>query len=75
MQNIEQFIESRISRRIKAQDRALTRLERREARAEKMIGTLIREGKEVYYAMPQGGQYREGQRHDLVAYLIRNNHA
>jgi len=75
MQNIEQFIEARVSRRIKAEDRALTRLERREARAEKMIGTLIRDGKNINYVMPQGGQYREGQRHDLVAFLIRNNHA
>ena len=75
MQNIEQFIEARVSRRIKAEDRALTRLERREARAEKMIGTLIRDGKEINYTMPMNGQYREGKRHDLVAYLIRNNHA
>jgi len=74
MQNIEQFLESRVSRRIKAGDRALTRLEKREARAEKLIGTIVREGEEVSYIFPQGGKYKEGRHFDLVAFLVRNNY-
>ena len=74
MQNIEQFLESRVSRRIKAEDRALTRLEKREARAEKLIGTIVREGKEVSYIWPQGGKYKEGREYELVAFLVRNNY-
>ena len=74
MQNIEQFLESRVSRRIKAGDRALTRLEKREARAEKLVGTILRDGQEVSYIYPQGGKYKEGRHFDLVAFLVRNNY-
>jgi hypothetical protein len=74
MQNIEQFLESRVSRRIKAGDRALTRLEKREARAEKLIGSILRDGQEVSYIYPQGGKYKEGRYFDLVAFLVRNNY-
>jgi len=44
---IEQFLDNRISRRLKAEERALTRLEKREARAEKLVGTILRDGEEV----------------------------
>ena len=74
MQNIEQFLESRVSRRIKAEDRALTRLEKREARAEKLIGTIVRNGNEVSYIWPQGGKYKEGRYFELVSFLVRNNY-
>jgi len=74
MQNIEQFLESRVSRRIKAGDRALTRLEKREARAEKLVGTILRDGQEVSYIYPQGGKYKEGRHFELVAFLVRNNY-
>jgi hypothetical protein len=74
MQTIEQVIDSRINRRIKAGDRALTRLEKREARAEKLIGSIVREGEEVSYIFPQGGKYKEGRHFDLVAFLVRNNY-
>ena len=74
MQTIEQFIEGRVSRRLKAEERALIRLEKREARAEKLIGTIVRGGIEVSYIWPQGGKYKEGREYELVAFLVRNNY-
>jgi hypothetical protein len=74
MQTIEQVIDSRINRRLKAEEKVLTRLEKREARAEKLIGTILRNGKEVSYIFPQNGKYKEGRHFDLVAFLVRNNY-
>lgn len=45
---------------------------KREEAAEAMIGTL-NSGK--FYVFPVGGKYREGSRHDLIAFLIRNRYA
>jgi hypothetical protein len=70
--NIEQQLEANQNRRMQAQDRFLNRLEKREEAAEEMIGEL-NNGK--FYAWPIGGKYREGTRHDLIQYLIRNNYA
>jgi len=70
--NIEQQLEANQNRRMAAQDRALSRLEKREAAAEKMIGEL-NSGK--CYIWPVGGQFREGDRYDLIRFLIRNNYA
>lgn len=70
--NIDQLIDARQSRRMAAQDRYLTRLEKREAAASKMIGELS-SGK--CYVWPQGGKYREGNRADLIDFLIRNKYA
>ena len=70
--NIEQQLEANQNRRMQAQDRFLNRLEKREEAAEKMIGELSN-GK--LYAWPIGGKYREGTKHDLIQYLIRNNYA
>ena len=75
MQTIEQQVESSVSRKIKSDDRAVARLERREARAERQVGTLCRDGKEVNYIMPPCGKYREGAKDDLVDFLIRNKYA
>ena len=75
MQTLEQQIESRVARKIKSDDRAIENLERREAEAEKQIGTLIREGKPISYIWPIGGKYREGNRYDLIDFLIRNRYA
>jgi len=47
-------------------------MERREAIAETMIGEL---SSGALYVYPAGSKYVEGQRHELVAYLIRNNFA
>ena len=74
MQTLEQFLDNRVSRRLKAEERALTRLEKREARAEKLIGSIVREGEEVNYIFPQGGKYKEGRHFELVAFLVRNNY-
>ena len=74
MQTLEQFLDNRVSRRLKAEERALTRLEKREARAEKMIGIIVRDGEEVSYIWPQGGKYQEGRYFELVAFLVRNNY-
>jgi hypothetical protein len=71
----QRHLDARYSRRMAAEDRALGRLEKREAAAEKMIGELVRDGKEVCYVYPPGGKYREGSRADLIAFLIRNNYA
>ena len=71
---LERFIEGRISRRVKAEEKALTRLEKREALAEKLVGTVVRNGDEVSYIWPQGGKYQEGRYFDLVSFLVRNNY-
>lgn len=73
--DIERQLEARQSRRMKAQDRYLSRLEAREAAAEQRIGELCREGRTVYYVWPVGGRYREGSKGDLIRFLIRNNYA
>lgn len=71
----DQFLDARMARRLAAEHRHLVRMEIREAAAEPLIGTLCREGREVFYVYPVGGRYREGSHGDLVAFLIRNNYA
>lgn len=71
MDNIDAFLDARMARRIANENRYLARLERREAAAEAMIGELI-DGR--CYIYPTGGKYREGERHELVAFLIRNRY-
>jgi hypothetical protein len=73
--SIDQSLDARMSRRLLAQDRALARLEKREAAADQMIGELCRNGRPVFYVFPVGGKYREGTRAELISYLIRNRHA
>jgi hypothetical protein len=73
--SIDQSLDARMSRRLLAQDRALARLEKREAAADQMIGELCRNGRPVFYVFPVGGKYREGHRAELISYLIRNRHA
>lgn len=75
MDDIEKHLNAREARRLKAEDRFLERMERREMEAEKMIGVLCRNGEEVYYVNPPGGKYREGTHHELISFLIRNNYA
>jgi hypothetical protein len=73
--NLYQQLEANHNRRMAAESRFIDRLEKREAKAEKMIGTLIRNGKEVFYVWPEGGKYREGTEGELTAFLIRNKYA
>jgi hypothetical protein len=70
--NLYQQLNARESRRLTAEDRFLARIEKREAEAEKMIGELS-SGK--CYVYPVGGKYREGNRAELISFLIRNNYA
>lgn len=70
--NYEAQQDAKQARRMHSQDRYLTRLEKREAQADKMIGELA-SGK--CYVFPVGGKYREGTRGELVAFLIRNRYA
>ena len=70
--NHDQMLDAKQTRRMAAEHRYLCRMERREREAEKMIGELS-SGK--CYVWPQGGKYREGEREDLIAFLIRNQYA
>lgn len=70
--HIEQQLDARQARRMAAEDRFLARMEKREAKADAMIGELV-SGK--CYVFPVGGRYREGSRSDLIAFLLRNNYA
>ena len=70
--HIEQQLDARQARRMAAEDKFLARMEKREAKADTMIGELA-SGK--CYVFPVGGRYREGSRADLIAFLLRNNYA
>ena len=70
--NIDQQLNATQSRRMAAQDRYLSRIDRREAAAASMIGELS-SGK--CYVWPVGGKYQEGNRADLISFLVRNNYA
>jgi hypothetical protein len=72
---IEQQLEARQTRRMKAEGHMLDRMERREKAAEAMIGELRRDGQTIYYVWPQGGKYREGSFGELVNFLTRNRYA
>ena len=69
--NIDQQLDARQARRQAAHARAEKRLERREAAAAAMIGELA-DGR--CYVWPVRGQYREGDRADLIAFLLRNRY-
>ena len=69
---LEAEIDRRIMARIKRDDAAVDRMERRERAADAMIGELS-SGK--LYVFPVGGKYREGTRHELTQYLLRNGWA
>ncbi len=72
--SIERQLEAKHNRRMTAEDRFLSRIEKREDHADMMIGALCRDGKHVFYVFPVGGKYKEGSRLDLISYLIRNNY-
>jgi hypothetical protein len=75
MRTIEQDLDTRELRRLRADERHAARMEPREVAAEQMLGELCREGRAVFYVWPQGGKYREGRRADLIDFLLRNNYA
>ena len=69
---INKQLDARHARRLRAEDKFLRGIDRREAVAEGMIGELS--GGRCY-VFPVGGKYREGTRSQLVAFLIRNRYA
>jgi len=73
--DINAQLDARQARRMASNARAEARLVRREALAESMLGQVVRDGKIVWYAWPQGGKYREGNPADLISFLIRNKYA
>jgi hypothetical protein len=74
-EQMERMLENRCSRRVFAEDRYLSRRERLEARAEKMIGQLCRDGRTVYYVVQTNGKVREANwKSDLVDFLIRRKY-
>lgn len=71
--DLDKWLDARESRRLKAEDRMLARLEKREAVAETQIGEL---NCGEYYVYPVGGKYKQSKsRAELINYLIRNNYA
>lgn len=78
--NLNQQLDTRELRRLRAEDRYLTRLEKLEKKAAPLIGELCREGQTVYYvnlANNRGftGKTKESNSHtELVNYLIRNKY-
>jgi len=82
MDNFERQMEARDKRRGKAEDRFLTRLEKRALKAEQLVGELIREGRTIFYINLQTrdghmtGRTREfGENFGAaIGYLLRNNY-
>ena len=68
----ERRAQARLNRRFASEDRYLARLSKREEMADRMIGELV-SGK--LYVYPVGGKYREGNRAELIAFLLRNGYA
>lgn len=79
--SIDELMDGRQLRRMKAEDRFLTRLEKQEAAAEALVGELCREGTTVYYINLKTrdgnftGKTRESaSSYELTDYLIRNHY-
>ncbi len=73
--SIDEQSDRREAARQRREAKNMERLMAREDRAEQMIGELCRDGCQVFYVYPAGGQYREGTRLELVQHLIRNRYA
>ena len=73
--NLHQQLAGNQNRRMANEARFLDSIDAREEAAEMMVGTLVRDGKEVRYVWPKGGKYREGTRLELIAFLVRRNYA
>lgn len=81
MYDFERNLEAKHTRRLKAEDRYLTRLEAKEAKAEALVGELVRNGETVYYinlsdraGRPTGKTLENASSYPLVEYLIRNHY-
>lgn len=71
---IDRWLDGRERQRIARDERAFDLMDRRERDADRMIGTLCRNGVEVLYVFPHGGKYREGTRRELTNFLARNRY-
>ena len=68
----DRLLDARLSRRLKAEERYLERISRREEKAIEMIGELS-SGK--FYIFPVGGKFRESSsRVELIDFLVRNRY-
>jgi hypothetical protein len=67
----DQMLDAKANRREATQAKYYERSMYREERAENMIGELLN-GK--HYVFPIGGKYREGNKIDLISFLIRNKY-
>lgn len=84
MRTIEQQLDAREARRLAAEHRYLTRLEKLEkleGAAEALVGRLCREGRTVFYinltdrnGRPTGRIKESDSVYELIAYLIRNKY-
>lgn len=78
MRTYQQQSDTKQLRRMRSEDRFLTKLERLEKQAFPLIGELCREGKTVYYVncLPlHSGKTRESLcQYELVEFLIRNKY-
>lgn len=79
--DFERNLEAKHTRRLKAEDRFLTRLEEKEAEALKLVGEVIRDGKPVFYINMRfsngafSGKTKEfSSPYEAVSYLIRNRY-
>lgn len=68
--DIQRQLEINEARHYRADDRYMAKMEK----AETMVGELCRDGKTVYYIYPAGRRYREGERGELIDFLIRNRY-
>lgn len=74
--NADRQTEANHNRRMANESRYITRRERLEAKCERLIGELCREGRTVYYANVAGGKVRESASWtELADFLIRNGYA
>jgi hypothetical protein len=78
---IDELMEGRQLRRMKQEDRFLARQEANEAKAEALVGELIREGRTIHYVnltTRDGdftGKTKEfAHRYEATDYLIRNHY-
>lgn len=78
MRTIEQELDTRQLRRMRAEDRYLTRLEKLEKAAAELIGELQRHDGITYYInlrpLARGRVKESKSFHALSDYLIRNNY-
>lgn len=64
--SFQDLIENKLTNRMNREDRQIEKMERAEAKAEKDVGELCREGKAVYYFFNAKGKMVEGSERGQV---------